>query len=525
MTSEGGPLFGDTSQLTSTRRRFIRSTSWSFVAEAGGQLTTLVVSFVLAALVGPAGYGIVAMATVYVLLVELVQRQGIASAIIQRREMTAEHASAAFWLVLATSVIMTAVSVALAGWWAGVNDVPQLQPVILALSALLPLKALTVVQEALLRRRMDFKKVALRTTVGAVIGGAVGVAVAVVDPSVWAFVAQQLTAAGMSVVLLWAVTPWRPRLSFSITSARDLLGFSTGSFLSSLGTFVNNRADALLVGLFFGPVAVGVYRFASRIMESFLGFVVRPLNSLALPELSPFQERPDVFRERLQRLSRLAGVVGLPALGVLLAAVEPMVRILGSAWSATALPLQLLCIVAAIRVLTTMNGPMLQALGRPHLQAALTWFTAVASATSFVVAAILLRNSPITEQVWGLAVSRVAFYGSVILGVHLVLVRRIVRSTVRSHLAVFIPSGLAGAAAALGGMAIGATGPVSDLSVPIHLVVVVGVSACAAAIGFGAVDGVFRARMWALLRNPARPKNEDKSTPAPERAASQRTGR
>jgi O-antigen/teichoic acid export membrane protein len=103
---------------TKDRRGFLRATSWSFLTEAGGQVILLLFGLLLAALVGPESFGVVAMATVYLLLIALVQRQGIVSALIQRQDLTDEHASSAFWLVMGTSIAMTALSVALAGWWA-----------------------------------------------------------------------------------------------------------------------------------------------------------------------------------------------------------------------------------------------------------------------------------------------------------------------------------------------------------------------------------------------------------------------
>lgn len=501
MSEDGHRPVAGAPEDTSSRRGFLRVMSWSFVAEAGGQVTTLVVGFVLAALIGPEAYGVVAMAMVYVLLIQLVQKQGITSAIIQRRALTEEHASTAFWLVLAASLLMTGASVGLAGWWADVNGVPLLQPVILALSGLLPLQALIVVQEALLRRRMEFKKVALRTAVGMLIGGMAGVGVALWHPTVWAFVIQQLTAAFASVILLWAVTAWRPRLSFSTTAARDLLGFSSGSFLSSLGVFVNNRADALLIGLFFGPVTVGIYRFAGRLVDACLGFALRPLQSLALPELSPFQDDPTLFRLRLRRLNRVAGLALLPGLGMLIACAQPLVQMLGDSWDAAVVPLQLLAVAAAVRVFGGLNGPMLQSLGRPHLQAGVTWLIASTSVTAILVAAGVLHNAPLAGQVAGVAVARLASFGTVVLVVHLVLARRLVGVSLRESLAPFAAPALGGVAAAVCGLGVGVAAPVQSLQLGLRLPLVLAVSAFAAAAMLLAVDRQARSELAGLARS------------------------
>ena len=86
-----------------------------------------------------------------------------------------------------------------------------------------------------------------------------GLVLALNGAGVWALVAQQLVIEFSSVVLIWALSDWRPHLRFSMRHARELLPFSSGVFLSNLGGFLGQRVDALLMGIFFGPVAVGIY--------------------------------------------------------------------------------------------------------------------------------------------------------------------------------------------------------------------------------------------------------------------------
>jgi O-antigen/teichoic acid export membrane protein len=493
---------------TKDRRGFLRATSWSFLTEAGGQVILLLFGLLLAALVGPESFGVVAMATVYLLLIALVQRQGIVSALIQRQDLTDEHASSAFWLVMGTSIAMTALSVALAGWWAGVNNVPLLGPVIITLSALLPLKALIVVQEALLRRQMDFKKVALRTTVAAGIGGAAGLVVAVQSPSPWALVVQQLTAATLSAVLLWWSTRWRPRWVFSWSSTRQLLGFSTGSFLASIGLFGGKRGDLLVIGLFFGPLATGIYAFGARLVDALDAVSVRPMQAVALPELSRFQDRLELFRSRLRRVNRTTAALGLPALGVLVAVAEPLTSVIGREWSAAAAPLQVLCLTAVVTVVIGPGSPSLQALGRPHLLAAYTWFTALTSVGSITVTAIWLRDAPMAERLLGLALTRLASSVLIVLIVHLVLMRVVVGMTISASLSPFGPAALSGAAAALAGIGISRVEPLRMAPAPLPLIIVAGVAAVVGYIVLLAIDHRLRSNVLTVIRrsvtgNPA----------------------
>lgn len=499
MTAEH--LIGDASELTSNRRDFLRAASWSFIARAGGQIASLVIGVGLAALIGPASYGVVVMALAYVGAFELLQRQGIVDALIQRRELTQEHASAAFWLVITVSLFMTAISVALAGWWSGVVGLPLLQPVIIALSGTLPLMALITVQEALLSRRMEFKKLTLRTTVGVIVGGIAAVAVAIVEPSVWALVVYQLTSNFVSILMLWGASTWRPRLSFSFSAMRDLLSFSNGSFLTQLALYANNSGDALIIGLFFGPATVGVYRLAARLIDAFIGFALVPLNALVLPELSPFQQRPDLFRERLRRLNRLRGVVGLPALGVVVVAADPVIRVLGPAWSDAVVPLRLLCIVAAIHVIVGVVGMMLEALGRPYHSAGIVALVAVASLVALLLPAWWVRTAPLSQQVVLLALSKVVVLGPVFLLGSLVIVRRCAGMSIRSWLAVFVVPGIAGGMAIISGAGVSWAADGHGWPLAVHILMVVGTSVIVAAAALVTFDGKLRRELSRLLRS------------------------
>ena len=216
-------------------------------------------------------------------------QQGVVPALIQRPNLTRRDLDSAFWLTMAISLTLTMISVLLAGWWASLNDAPEVRSVIWALSTLVVVKGLVVVQEALLRRQMRFRSLALRTTVAGVAGAAVGLGWAFVAPSLWALVAQQIVTACVGCLMLWRVSSWRPRLKFWPTEARGLSAFAAKSSLSGFGVFVNNRVDALLVGLFFGPTAVGLYRLAARLVESAIEFTVQPIQHVALPEFSRFQ--------------------------------------------------------------------------------------------------------------------------------------------------------------------------------------------------------------------------------------------
>ena len=269
---------------------FGNALKWSYVMDVGRQFTTLLVTFVLAGMLGPRAYGIVAIAATYIAFLQLLLAQGLQPAVIQRRDLRDEHKDTAFWMIMAAAVGLTLLTIPLSSWWADLNNTPELGPVVLALSLTLPIEGLRVVQEALMRRDLNMRPLAVRTNVSVIFGGVVGVVCAVVFRNVWALVAQQLATSACDVVCLWWYSDWRPHFRVTRWAAKDLLSFSVGSSIASLGVFVNTRADVLITGVFFGGVAVGLYRFASRLVDTVVSVTV---TSTLSPDLrtSPVVEK------------------------------------------------------------------------------------------------------------------------------------------------------------------------------------------------------------------------------------------
>ena len=138
-------------------------------------------------------------------------------------------------------------------------------------------------QQAVMERQLEFKKLALRMNVATLLGGVVGVPLAICGAGVWALVAQQVISDATLCTMLWVMSAWRPRLRFSRRHARDLIGFSFSVFAANVAGFVNRRATRSCSALFFGPTAVGLYRLADRIVDVVLDVTLRPVGLVALP--------------------------------------------------------------------------------------------------------------------------------------------------------------------------------------------------------------------------------------------------
>jgi O-antigen/teichoic acid export membrane protein len=428
---------------------FNSALGWSYVMQGGQYAITTLVTFVLAAVLGPSDFGLVAMALVYLLFIQMVLRQGMVPALVQRRELDTRHVNSAFWLIMGTGVVLTAVSLLLSGWWSDVNRTPELETVINVMSVLIPLQALVVVQEALLSRHMDFRGLAMRTNASALIGGVVGLVMAFTGFGVWALVAMHVVKSVVDVVVLWTLSDWRPTWSFAPEAAREMLAFSSAAALGSLGSFASSRADALLIGVFFGPTVVGLYRLAQRLVELVTYFTTSALQAVSLPELSRVQGDPQRLSERIMMIIQSAALVALPPLGLLAGSSGVIMQLLGDEWEPATSALSVLCVVGSVVTLTIFTGPILMAVGQPRLFAVVTWLSAGFSVGSFLLAGLLLADAPVDDQVVGVALTRAAVFAPAILVIAGWVVTRYARVSLSQTLKRIGPAVLTGGIAFL----------------------------------------------------------------------------
>lgn len=405
-------------------RRLSFALVWSFVQGIGGQLLTVVVTFLLARELGPGLFGLAALAIVYVLFVDMLMRQGLSAALIQRPNITPRELSTAFWLLLVASVLIVLATIGLAGAWASLNNEPDLRKLTIVLSVIVPLRAMSVVPDSLLRRELDFKTLALRAMAASVVGAAVALVLAATGAGVWALIWQQIAMVATELVLVWAATSWRPRMVFSRSAARELLAYALPSSAATMGVFVSERSDTVVTSIYFGPVAVGLHRFSVRFTDVLVGMFSGPFLQVSLPELARQQHDRSALSARIVDLMHVSALLAFPVFAGLAAAAEEFVGLAGDEWSAAARPLQLLCLTGALKSLSFYNAPVLQALGRTRLLATTEWGQAVFKTATVVAVAYSLRNDDIADQVVGITVAMAAVEAVFLFGIAVPMLRR-----------------------------------------------------------------------------------------------------
>ncbi|GAB7043507.1 lipopolysaccharide biosynthesis protein [Catenuloplanes niger JCM 9533] len=417
---------------------------WSYVLTGGNFAVTGVVTFVMAAFVPPAEFGVMALALVWVTFAQMLMQHGPAQAVIQREDVTDRHFDAAFWSTLGLATVFAGLLAAIAPLWALWNGTPRLAYVCWALAPVIVLNALAVLPDAILRRRMDMKRISLRVLTVASISGVLGVGAAVAGLGVWAYAVQQITMSALTVAVVWTVTEWRPRRGGIGPALRDLRRFSLHSLSEVTAFFVSSRIDALVMGAFFGPAAIGLYRFAVRIVEMVNSVAAGGIGQVSLADLSRLTDDRAAFGRRLGQFLHAAALIMYPALGVLAATAGPLLRLVGEEWEPAAGALRVLCATGAITMIGSILTPAVQAAGRPGVGAVIGWVEAAAAATSIVAVGLWMRDAPVPTQVLAIAWTVFAVQGTMTLVYAWVALYRVLRLKARTVLLPSLPPFAAG---------------------------------------------------------------------------------
>ncbi|RJK97881.1 lipopolysaccharide biosynthesis protein [Vallicoccus soli] len=369
------------------RQQAAKGVAWTTLMAVGSRAMTAVVFVVLARLLTPAEIGLVALALVFISLTSMFVDQGFGSALVQRRELDDEHLDTAFWTTLGSGVLLAGALCGLAYPISSLVGAPDLVPVLQALSATLVLGATASAPTSVLRRELGFRSLAYRKLLGTFVGGVAGVAAAFGGWGVWALVAQAVTQQLVATVALWAVTPYRPGLRFSRAAFRDLFGYSNKVIGIKLLEFLSKRSDDLLIGSVLGPVALGLYSVAYRLLTIMTEVLNLTIDGVAFPTFARLQGDVPRMRRAYESAIRASLTVAAPAyLAVAVLAPDLVALFFGERWDDAVPVMQVLALAGLVQALLYSNNSLLMAIGRPQTVLRVTAVIAAVNVVGFLVA-------------------------------------------------------------------------------------------------------------------------------------------
>lgn len=336
----------------------------AWTTEAAGALVFLA----LARLLDPAEFGIVTMAAIFVTLASDLGAFSISQVLIQRKELERGHINAVFVTILVLSMLLTAVVVATAPLIAALYGEPGVLELLLWLSPAILLNAMTAVPISLLTREMHFAQLAIRSFLMVVVGGAVGIVMAVNGYGPWALVGQTLTQSAVSVVCLLYAADWRPGFAFERRHFTDIASFMVNTLGIRGIQALDQRVGQFILGWALGSTAVGYFRIATRLVEILVRLFIVPISQLTMPGFAKVQSDPVRVRKLLEGGVALTSLVAYPAfLGAAAVSPDLMSVVVGDQWLPAVPVLAILALRGITSTVTLPGTSLLYALGRPDM--------------------------------------------------------------------------------------------------------------------------------------------------------------
>lgn len=346
-------------------QKTISGAKWSAISRFGQQGLSFVVTAILARLLSPDAYGLLGMATVVTGFINIFKDLGTSSVLIQHKELSDDLISSIFWVNVLFGLLSTGVVAVIAPWIALFYREPQVVPVLRVLSFSFLVSGLSIAQQALLTRQMAFDKLARIELASSVVGGVVGIGMAVSGMGVWSLVGQTLCRSFAITVLLWIASAWRPQLRLGWTEVRSVASYSLNlSGFNIFNYFVRN-ADNILIGRYLGATPLGYYSLAYRLMLYPLQNISGVLGRVLFPAFAQIQDDNTRFRRAYLRVCASISVVTFPMMLGLLVVAKPFVTtIFGPRWMPVATLLMILAPLGMLQSIGTTVGHIYTAKGR-----------------------------------------------------------------------------------------------------------------------------------------------------------------
>ncbi len=425
---------------TSLGTKTLRSAFWAYGSYVGGRLLVLVSVAILARVLVPEDFGLVALALTFTALLETFRDFGLSQALIVSKEDELETKSnTVFFYGLGIALCGMIITIALSPLIARFFDEPEVMPLLLALSLNFPLRALGQTHNALSQKSMNFRARTAAELSDVTFRGIVGVTLALLGFGAWSLVWGQLVGALVFAIVLWRLIPWRPSFRGQRSHAKEL--FTFGGTLTGVDVLhgLTTSADSLIIGRVLGPTSLGFYSIGFRLPQ----LMVVNLSVTAAIVLFPAYTKVEGERLRsayLQSL-RYTLVVAAPLAAGLIAMASPIILgLFGDQWGPSATVMQIICLYTLCLALEIPGGTIFKVTGRASILLKL----AIPRTIALFGFIALFANQGINAVAWTLTAVTAVFAA-----IALLMAARIIRVRLLGMLGAVWPPTFAAAGAGL----------------------------------------------------------------------------
>lgn len=338
---------------------------WRLFERGGMQIIQFVIQIVLARLLSPNDYGILAIITVFISFSTTLINNGLGNAIIQKQDATELEFNTVFFIQLGIACVCYGVIFFLSPFIATCYEYDNLTIYLKVMGLILFIEALSSIQLTSLRKNMAFKKSFFANVAGVLVQGISGILFAVLGFGVWSLILSQILMKTVILVVLLIMVRWRPKLMFSFASFKRLFSYSWKLAVAWMIGTLHQQFYSLVIGKCFSTEVLGYYSRGQNLPQTMTTTVNETISSVMFAALSKIQNDIQKFKSYTRMMMRLTAFMVWPIMAGIAGISENFVYvILSEKWAACIPMMQLFCISFGINILSTTNMQAFNAMGR-----------------------------------------------------------------------------------------------------------------------------------------------------------------
>lgn len=355
-------------QQESLKNKTKKGLAWSMIERFATQGVQFLFGIILARLLSPDDYGIIAMPLVFLAIAQCIIDSGFSTALIRKPELTEDDLSTAFYFNIGLGILCYAVLFFSSPLIADFYHTPILSSLLKVTALAVLFNPLCAVQQAILTRKIDFKTQAIVSLSGAILSGIVGLSMAYNGFGVWSLVFQQVGGYLIRTILLWILGKWKPKRKWSWESFHYLWGFGSKMLGSGLLDTIYNNIYPIVIGKYFSAQDLGNYTRAQQFSSLPSSNVTGVLQRVTFPVLSSIQNEDERLAKNYRKILKLSAFLVFPMMLMLSAIANPLVRILlTDKWIGCVILLQIVCFQMMWYPIHAINLNLLTVKGRSDL--------------------------------------------------------------------------------------------------------------------------------------------------------------
>jgi len=341
---------------------------WRFAERCGAQVVQFVVSIVLARILMPDDYGVIALINVFISILNVFVNCGLGTALIQKKDADDTDFSTVFFTNMLFCIMLYVLLFFGAPFIAQFYNRPEITSLLRVVGLTLIVSGVKNVQSAYVSRNMLFKRFFFATLGGTLGAAVIGIWMAISGLGVWALVAQSLFNNTVDTIILWATVKWRPKGCFSLKKLKGLFAYGWKMLASSLLDTVYNNIRALIIGKLYSSTDLAFYNKGKIWPNLFVENINSSIDSVLLPTMSKEQDDTQRVKNITRRAMKTSIYVMAPIMMGLSVVAEPLTRlILTEKWMACVPYIRIFCITYMFYPIHTANLNAIKALGRSDL--------------------------------------------------------------------------------------------------------------------------------------------------------------